>query len=378
VIRREQLVAAIRRMDASERELLWLSLRRRVPDTAIARLYGDGPTDVARRRAAAIERMADDLGVQRGEDFGSVLTGLMEAETWDPIASELSVPTPTKEQPPGPARGGPPPLVPEPPSTPPPSAFSRTRARVRRMPYPLLLALAGAIVVGVVVTAVVLASQGGGEHHRGGASFVPRPEPRPGRPTSGGPCYFTAAVAGATQLYSRPGGPALARIAARTPWGSPVVLHVVVRRAAWLGVVAPQLPNGELGWLPAHAARVGCVTWSLDADLSRRLLEVRRGGRVVRAVRFGVEARGLTPTGRFGVTDRLEVSGRSPYGCCVLALSGHQSPGSTSGARLAVYKGPGHPPAGASLGAAALRTSSDDARWLIDNIPLGTPVFIQR
>jgi hypothetical protein len=40
VIRREQLVAAIRRIDAPERELLWLSLRRRVPDTALARLYG--------------------------------------------------------------------------------------------------------------------------------------------------------------------------------------------------------------------------------------------------------------------------------------------------------------------------------------------------
>ena len=94
MVRREQLVAAIRRIDASERELLWLSLRRRVPDTALARLYGSEQAEVARRRAAAIEHVADGLGVQRGEDFGSVLTGLMEAETWEAVAPELATPAP--------------------------------------------------------------------------------------------------------------------------------------------------------------------------------------------------------------------------------------------------------------------------------------------
>jgi hypothetical protein len=379
VVRREQLVAAIRRIDASERELLWLSLRRRVPDAALARLYGCEQAEVARRRAAAIEDVADRLGVQRGEDFGSVLTGLMEAETWEAVAPELAAPAPPSPRPQETTRSEPPPppaVEPEPAPIPAPQPFRESPVRARRLPPVTRWVVAGAIAAGLVITAaVVLASQGGGNHHRRGATFVPRPERGAAAPAPGAPCYFTASVARATELYRRPGGAPRVRIEARTRWGSPLVLHVVVRRAAWLGVIAPELGNGELAWLPTQAANVGCVAWSLQADLARGILEVRRGDRPVRTVRVAVGDRGRqVPTGRFAVTDRLQVNGRSPYGCCVLALSGHELSGRASGARLAVYAGGG----GRAPAAGVFRASPDDARWLIDNVPLGTPVFIRR
>ena len=45
-------------------------------------MYDYEPAEVSRRRAAAIERLADDLRVQRGEDLGSVLKALLEPGTW--------------------------------------------------------------------------------------------------------------------------------------------------------------------------------------------------------------------------------------------------------------------------------------------------------
>ena len=83
----EQLAEALQRLDPRDRELLSLSLHRRVPDEALARTYGYETSEVSRRRAAAIERLADDLRVQRGEDLGSVLKALLEPGTWSGIES---------------------------------------------------------------------------------------------------------------------------------------------------------------------------------------------------------------------------------------------------------------------------------------------------
>jgi hypothetical protein len=83
--------------------------------------------------------------------------------------------------------------------------------------------------------------------------------------------------------------------------------------------------------------------------------------------------------GRFAVTDRLQVNGGSSYGCCVLALSGHQiRPPRSGGDRLAIYGGAGASRRAHGLGTGALRAAPEDARWLIDNVPLGTPIFIRR
>ena len=73
MIRPEQLADALDRIHPRDRELLSLSLRRRVPDEALGRLYECSPSDVARRRARAIERLADEMYLQRGEHLGAVL-----------------------------------------------------------------------------------------------------------------------------------------------------------------------------------------------------------------------------------------------------------------------------------------------------------------
>jgi hypothetical protein len=197
-------------------------------------------------------------------------------------------------------------------------------------------------------------------------------------------CHRIAVLRGRVPatLYRTPGGRPRLRVAAKTEWGSPRVFGVLRRDGDWLAVQAPQLANGEVAWLPAQRAISDCVRWSLHADLSARRLVVRRNDRVVRRITVAVGRAGHeTPTGRFSVTDKLRVTGSgSPYGCCVLALTGHQTnlpPDWPGGDRLAVHStlDPASIGQAASLG--CLRADATPARWLIATIPLGAPIFIR-
>jgi L,D-transpeptidase catalytic domain len=202
--------------------------------------------------------------------------------------------------------------------------------------------------------------------------------PKPRKPS----CYATAQVRHAATLYRKPGGEPWLRLGARTEWDSPRVLGVVRRKRGWLGVQAPELRNGEVGWLRPRHARLGCSAWSVHADLSKRTLVVRREGRMVRTMAVGIgRSESPTPRGRFTVTDKLRWNDPgSPYGCCVLALTGHQPnlpvswPG---GDRLAVHATPDLASVGRAVGLGCLRTLPRQARWLIETIPLGTPVFVR-
>ena len=172
------------------------------------------------------------------------------------------------------------------------------------------------------------------------------------------------------------------KVPARTEWKSPRVFGVARRKGDWLGVQAAELPNGEVGWLPARAARLDCTTWSLHADLSERKLLVRREGRTVRRLAVAVGRPGNdTPMGRFSVTDKLRVTDpSSPYGCCVLALSGHQVnlPATwTGGDRLAVHATQDLASIGQAASLGCLRAGPRQVRWLIETIPLGAPVFVR-
>jgi lipoprotein-anchoring transpeptidase ErfK/SrfK len=215
---------------------------------------------------------------------------------------------------------------------------------------------------------------------------VPAPQGTPERaPVPRRPAYERqlVGVQRATALRARPGGRAVARVGPRTRFGSQTVLPVVAWRGGWLGVISSALPNGRIGWLPASAPlRPYATDYRIDASLRRRRVVVRRGTRVV--LRFPVAVGGPgtpTPTGRFAVTDTLVTEDpASPYGCCVLALSGHQPrtpQGWGGGDRIAIHATdrPGTIGSAASLG--CLRAPEDAMRRLIRLVPLGTVVTIR-
>jgi hypothetical protein len=182
-----------------------------------------------------------------------------------------------------------------------------------------------------------------------------------------------------TVLRARPGGRVLARLKSRTEFGSMQVLSVARVRDHWLAVRASALPNGRLGWVSAADVRLLRVTWTLEIDLSRRRLIVRHAGkrRFSMPVAIG-KPDTPTPRGRFGVTDRLLMSGTT-YGCCALALSGHQphiAQGWGGGNRIAIHGTTDVGSIGVPASHGCVRASEAGMRRLLRVIPLGTTVQI--
>jgi hypothetical protein len=195
--------------------------------------------------------------------------------------------------------------------------------------------------------------------------------------------YLVAAPAPGHELVLRaaPGGRVVARVGARTVFGTPLALGVVERRGRWLGVTTDALPNGRLGWIDARSAHVRAVATSLRVELSRRRLELLRSGHVVRSFTVAVGAADSpTPTGRFAVAEKLDGSRYGPvWGCCILGLSAHQPhpPSNWSPGRdylVAIHGGGG---LGSAVSAGCLHLDEASLRYLMRAVPVGTPVFVK-
>jgi lipoprotein-anchoring transpeptidase ErfK/SrfK len=193
--------------------------------------------------------------------------------------------------------------------------------------------------------------------------------------------YLLARVLAPTELRQAPGGRALARLGTRTEFGSRRVLAVTARRDGWLQVIAPERPNGRRGWIPERRVQLAATDLSVHIDRSARRLTLRRGGRALRRFPVAVGRVGTpTPTGRFAITDKLHPDrADSPYGCCALALSGHQTrlvPGWPGGDRLAIHATPQVETVGTRASLGCVRAYERDIRALMRVVPVGTPVFV--
>jgi lipoprotein-anchoring transpeptidase ErfK/SrfK len=185
-------------------------------------------------------------------------------------------------------------------------------------------------------------------------------------------------------VRSRPGGSVVARLGAQTEFGSPATLSVAARRGRWLGVVTTHLPNGKLGWVDPEESSL--AQWrtriSVTVDLSARRLVVRRNGRALRRITVAVgRPETPTPRGRFAVTDKLPgYRYSSAYGCCILALSAHQTnlpSGWQGGDRIAVHGTNDPGSIGTAASAGCPRAGDADMRYLLRRVPRGAPVFIR-
>ncbi len=237
----------------------------------------------------------------------------------------------------------------------------------------------------VIAAVIGLAGCGGASHDdaAGGAATTgaattpaaPKPHARAFR-------HQTALLRHATALRATPGGRRLARIATRTQFRSPTVLAVVARRAGWLEVISSALPNGRHGWIPAWRATLYGTDVDIAVDRSQRRATLRRAGRVLLRFPVAVGRPGNeTPLGRFAVTDKLRVtSPSSAYGCCALALSGHQTkiePGWPGGTRLAIHGTPAPSSIGHAVSLGCMRAGERVLRRLLRSVPLGAPVVVR-
>jgi hypothetical protein len=187
-------------------------------------------------------------------------------------------------------------------------------------------------------------------------------------------------------VRDRPGGRVLGRVGHRTDFGSRTALAVFATRdgGRWIGVATSLRRPGRLGWI---RVRAGALDWyrtdrSAHVDLSERRLELRAGDRVLERATVGIGRPSTpTPTGRFGVTDRLRGSDFGWwYGCCIIALTGVQPdlpPGWQGGNRIAIHGTPAEASIGAAASAGCVRGSNELLRRLMVELPLGAPVHIR-
>ena len=87
--RLSQLGDALRRLDPGQRALLDLSMRRELPDEEIAGYLRVSVEDIDRRRAEALERLGEDLGLDGREQRDELLATLpdLPAEYWNAQAA---------------------------------------------------------------------------------------------------------------------------------------------------------------------------------------------------------------------------------------------------------------------------------------------------
>ena len=208
------------------------------------------------------------------------------------------------------------------------------------------------------------------------------PEPPASVP---GPRFVIASVRAGEEIEvrDRPGGDVIERLGDRTEFGSLRNFWVAKIEGDWLAVPIAELPNGRLGWIrdDPEELRLFETAYSVRADISERRLELRYGRRVLEGVRVTVGAPGSpTPPGKYAITDGLAGDGVGPYyGCCILALTGHQPnlpPDWLGGDRIAIHGSPGE--VGIAASAGCLRARDIDMVSLFARLPLGAPVFIRR
>ena len=185
-------------------------------------------------------------------------------------------------------------------------------------------------------------------------------------------------------MHAHPGGKRLFRVRPKTIYGRRLILSVTQRRGSWAAVTTFLVHNGRRAWvhIDHRTMAIRRTRWHLAADLSARTLTVVHGADVVRTLRVAIGTRATpTPLGTFAVTDKLKGGpfGRS-YGCCILALSGHQPKVRTGpiDGRLAIHgtDRPGLVGSRASQG--CLRARNADVRWLMRTVPVGTQLRISR
>jgi hypothetical protein len=199
-----------------------------------------------------------------------------------------------------------------------------------------------------------------------------------------GPSFPLATVRPGHRIALRdgPAGRVISRLGDRTEFGSIRVMWIQQVKGDWLAVHVPELPDGQLGWIrdDRFALDLSQTHFWITAAVSRRELELHYGNRLLARMPVSVGSSGSpTPLGDYSVTDGLLGRGLGPwYGCCVLALSGHQPnlpPGWIGGNRMAIHGTNGT--IGAANSHGCLRASDPNMISLFARVPLGTPVLIR-
>jgi hypothetical protein len=273
------------------------------------------------------------------------------------------------------------------------SAQNVGRARGRHW-TPGSHARAGLVVAGLAVGFALIATLAAAAAHTREGSDVsqqdrqpPRTDPHPSSSLSVAP--FTHSAASRGRWITVFGAPQLdepwMRLEIRNPFGqrTPLLVSGATTDQAgrgWLRVLLPTRPNGSSGWVLADDVDLRRESQRIEVDLSRRVLVLYDRGRVVLRASVGIGGpQTPTPTGTYFAWARVpQDRSDGPYGRYALGLSGWSRASTAgSGGRLAIHGTSNTGDLGSAVSAGCLRLPNEDTRILQD-VPLGTPVFVHR
>ena len=147
-------------------------------------------------------------------------------------------------------------------------------------------------------------------------------------------------------------------------------------------VTLPWTGSRDLGWISLKGLETHRSTISVKADLSEHRVRILRNGKKIMSFPAATGAStSPTPTGRYFVTDRVDIPGGGSFGTYAFGLSGiqtHLPPGWTGGDQLAIHGTSDPGSIGTSASAGCLRVSEGALDKLQPLLVLGTPVTIQR
>lgn len=184
-----------------------------------------------------------------------------------------------------------------------------------------------------------------------------------------------------TRLRTKPGGRMVATIRTKTEFKSPTILAVAARRPGWV-LVRTTNAKHHVGWLPTSSGALFEEPRTIVIDLSAKTLTLFHRGRLTDRYRVAIGTPATpTPTGRYAVTDRLKTGDENgDYGCCILALNGHQekiAQGWGGGDRIAIHATPHTWTIGKAVSHGCVRASNKALHQLMRKVRLGTPVRIK-
>lgn len=184
-----------------------------------------------------------------------------------------------------------------------------------------------------------------------------------------------------TQLRETPGGRMVATITTKTEFKSPTILAVAARKPGWV-LVRTTIDKHHVGWLPTSAGAFFEEPRTIVIDLSAKTLTLFHRGKLTDRYRVAIGTSATpTPTGKYAVTDRLKTGDENgDYGCCILALNGHQkkiAQGWGGGDRIAIHATPHTWTIGKAVSHGCVRATNKALHQLMRKVRLGTPVRIK-
>lgn len=151
----------------------------------------------------------------------------------------------------------------------------------------------------------------------------------------------------------------------------------------WVRVHLPYRPNRSYGWIRADHVEIRENPWRVDVHVERKILTVRRAGRIVLRTRV-VTGKSTTPTprGRFALFQKVREPAASPLGPWALHLTAHSDvlheyqggPGRTA---IHGMRGELVAPLGVAASHGCVRIPNAVVTQIAGLIPPGTPVTIR-